>query len=43
MRFPETNMGEDHDYSKQLLASRLIKTEYWNPEEVTYYYDYIKK
>jgi len=40
MKFPETNQGEDHSYSKQLQASGLIKTEYWNPDEILYYYDY---
>lgn len=39
MKFPEKNMGEDHDYSKQLLASGLLKTEYWIPDTI-YYYDY---
>jgi len=43
MKFPETNQGEDHDYSKQLLASGLIKTEYWDQDEVIYYYDYRSK
>lgn len=43
MHFPETNMGEDHDYSKQLLRSGMIKTEYWEPETILYYYDYVSK
>jgi glycosyltransferase involved in cell wall biosynthesis len=43
MRFPETSQGEDHDYSKQLLASGLIKTEYWDENEVIYMYDYRSK
>lgn len=43
MRFPETSQGEDHDYSKQLLASGLIKTEYWDENEILYYYDYRSK
>lgn len=43
MRFPETSQGEDHSYSKQLLASGLIKTEYWDENEVIYYYDFISK
>lgn len=43
MRFPEVSMGEDHSYSKQLLASGLIKTEYWDENEVLYMYDYISK
>jgi len=29
MRFPESNHGEDHDYSKQLAASGLIKHEHY--------------
>lgn len=40
MKFPEINSGEDHDYSKQLLASGLIKTEYWDENEIIYYYDF---
>lgn len=28
-KYPETNFGEDHDYSKQLAASGLIKTEHY--------------
>lgn len=43
MKFPEINSGEDHDYSKQLLASGLIKTEYWDENEILYYYDYVSK
>lgn len=43
MTFPEINKGEDHSYSKQLLASGLIKTEYWDENEVLYHYDYISK
>ena len=43
MHFPETNQGEDHDYSKQLLASGLIKTEYWDENEVIYHYQYRSK
>jgi glycosyltransferase involved in cell wall biosynthesis len=43
MKFPETNMGEDHDYSKQLQRSGLITTEYWDQEEVIYYYKYRSK
>lgn len=43
MTFPEINTGEDHSYSKQLLASGLIKTEYWDEKEVLYYYDFISK
>lgn len=43
MKFPEINMGEDHDYSKQLQRSGLIKTEYWDENEILYYYDYRSK
>lgn len=43
MRFPETSQGEDHSYSKQLLASGLIKTEYWDENEIIYHYLYRSK
>jgi len=43
MKFPETSQGEDHDYSKKLLASGLIKTEYWDENEILYYYDFRSK
>lgn len=43
MKFPEINLGEDHSYSKQLLASGLLKTEYWDRNEIIYYYDYRSK
>lgn len=43
MKFPEINNGEDHDYSKQLQKSGLIKTEYWDENEIIYYYDYRTK
>lgn len=39
-KFPETNFGEDHDWSQQLYASGLIKTEHYI-DEVIYHYDYI--
>jgi len=42
MRFPETNHGEDHNYSMQLLESKLIKTEHWI-EEPIYQYLYRSK
>lgn len=42
MKFPETNNGEDHDYSKQLHASGLIKTEY-PVSEPYYFYEYRSK
>lgn len=40
MKFPEANHGEDHDYSKQLLNSGLIKTEHWI-EDTIYFYEYV--
>lgn len=40
MTFPEVNQGEDHSYSKQLHASGLLKTEYWERDEIIYHYDY---
>lgn len=40
--FPETMHGEDHDYSKKLKKSGLIKTEHWI-EETIYYYDWREK
>lgn len=42
MVFPETNHGEDRDYSKQLLNSGMIRTEHWI-EPVIYYYEYRRK
>lgn len=36
--FPETNWGEDHNWSKQIHESGLIKTEH-RIEEILYYYD----
>lgn len=41
-KFPETNFGEDHDWSKQLQASGLLKTEVHIPE-ILYYYKYKSK
>lgn len=43
MNFPEVNQGEDHSYSKQLHESGLLKSEYWDRDEVIYHYDYISK
>lgn len=40
--FIEKNHGEDHDYSKRLKASGLIKTEHWIDETI-YYYDWVSK
>jgi len=40
MRFPETNHGEDRDYSQQLLDSGLLKTEHWIQQPI-YFYEYI--
>lgn len=39
MTFPEVNMSEDHEYSRQLQASGLIKTE-WPVEKPYYFYKY---
>ena len=39
MTFLENNFGEDHDYSNQLKASGLIKTEYYT-DKILYFYDY---
>lgn len=42
--FPEegkiANQGEDHEWSKKLLASGLLKTEFWI-EDVIYFYNHI--
>lgn len=43
MIFPEINHGEDKSYSDQLMASGLIKTEYWDENEVIYHYQYRSK
>ena len=40
MTFPSSNFGEDHDYSNQLKASGLIKTEHYT-DDILYYYNYI--
>jgi len=39
-KFPEINHGEDHDWSKQIHESGLLKNEYYIPE-IIYYYNYI--
>jgi glycosyltransferase involved in cell wall biosynthesis len=39
IKYPLKSHGEDHDYSKQLQASGLIKTEYYT-DEILYYYNY---
>jgi glycosyltransferase involved in cell wall biosynthesis len=36
-KFPETNWAEDHDWSKQIHESGLIKTEHYI-DQVIYYY-----
>lgn len=38
--FPDKNFSEDHDFSKRLHESGLIKSEYYT-EEILYYYNYI--
>jgi glycosyltransferase involved in cell wall biosynthesis len=39
-KFPNKNWSEDHDWSKQIHESGLLKTEYYIPE-ILYYYKYI--
>jgi glycosyltransferase involved in cell wall biosynthesis len=39
-KYPEKNHGEDHDWSKQVYESGLLKTEHYIPS-VIYYYKYI--
>jgi glycosyltransferase involved in cell wall biosynthesis len=39
-KFPEKSHGEDHDWSRQIHESGLLKTEHYIPE-VIYYYNYI--
>lgn len=41
-KFPEKNFGEDHDWSKQIHESGLLKTEHYI-EQPIYYYKYISK
>lgn len=41
-KFPEKNFGEDHDWSKQLHESGLLKTEHYI-EQPIYFYKYISK
>lgn len=41
-KFPETNHGEDHDWSTQLHKSGLLKTEYYIPD-ILYYYRKVTK
>jgi glycosyltransferase involved in cell wall biosynthesis len=38
--YPEKNHGEDHDWSREVHESGLLKTEHYIPE-VIYYYKYI--
>lgn len=40
VKFPETNFGEDHAWSKRLHALGLLKTE-WPCDEVIYHYRYL--
>lgn len=42
LNFPEKNFGEDHDWSKQLYESGLLKTEHYI-EQPIYFYKYISK
>lgn len=39
-KFPETNYGEDHDWSKRVHQSGLLITEHYI-DQVIYYYDYV--
>lgn len=41
-KFPEKNFGEDHDWSKRLHESGLLKTEHYI-EQPIYFYKYITK
>lgn len=41
-KYPETNHGEDHDWSTQVLKSGLIKTEHYI-DEVIYNYKFIER
>lgn len=42
IKFPEVSWSEDHEWSKSLHASGLLKTEHYIPE-VLYYYMHISK
>lgn len=39
-KFPEKNHGEDHDWSRQIHESGLLKSEYYI-DDILYYYNYI--
>jgi glycosyltransferase involved in cell wall biosynthesis len=39
-KFPETNHGEDYDWSKKLHESGLLKTEYYT-DKILYYYKFV--
>jgi len=41
--YPNETIGEDHSYSKRLLQSGLIKTEYWIDEPIYQYLHTSKK
>ena len=41
-KFPEKNFGEDHDWSRQIHESGLIKTEHYI-DQVIYYYKKVTK
>lgn len=41
-KFPETNFGEDHDYSNQLHKSGLLKNECYI-DQILYYYQFKPK
>ena len=39
IKYPEIRHGEDHQYSKALQASGLVKNEYYT-DKIMYYYNY---
>jgi glycosyltransferase involved in cell wall biosynthesis len=41
-KFPDTSWGEDHDWSKQIHESGLLKTEYYI-NDIIYYYNKLTK
>lgn len=43
IRFADISQGEDHDYSNKLYKSGLVTTEFWNQDEIIYYYRYRSK
>jgi glycosyltransferase involved in cell wall biosynthesis len=43
IQFPDINSGEDHNYSKELYKRDLVTSEYWDENEILYYYDFRSK